>query len=159
MNTKNTENRFYDLNDEEALTMVLQQIRGRVKRSVTPADVHAAIERAEEICKSLDIFMNAREARDIHITVNPERNRQPKARSYNGRAMAVEIVLRWCTRKNTWYVDLDASGGDAALSDTRINRWDSQVVIPDANIDVEQFLAQAGISLGDHRLQAVKVGA
>ncbi|BDZ62491.1 hypothetical protein Lsed01_00855 [Demequina sediminis] len=151
-NTTNTEARFYDLNDTDALAAVLQGIRRNVKRSVTPADIRSAVLHAEQVCIDQDIYKNAREARGVHIIVNPERNRQPKARSYNGIALAVNVILRWDTKKNAWYIDLDASGREAALYDTRANAWDHQVVIPDGDIDVERVLAQAGISLGDRRI-------
>lgn len=147
--TVTTPTRFYDLQDEVALTAVLKKMKRNVRRGLVPSDITSAVARAEVACSEFDFFKKDREARDIHIRINPERNRQPKARSYNGWAMAVEAILMWDTKANAWYLDLDASGASSALSDTVVNRWDSQVVVPDAIVDTATALRLSGIGLGE----------
>ena len=134
------------VSDAAAVEDLLASVNGRLERSITLKDITTAIREAERLLSALKL--KVAEQRKVSITVNPERNRQPSAKSYRFTTQAVEVLVE----KNStgWY--LASVERKFSLSATVANSRDFWVNIPTELFSKEAAAAALGVKMKGPRV-------
>lgn len=128
------------INDTQAVEALLADVNGRRGNIVSLADITKAVTAAEATLTTFGV--RKADWKDVEITINPERNRQPSANSYKYRAQATEVVV---ARNSTgWFIKSAKVAG--ALSPTVANRRDFFITAPHELISFAAMKTALGIA-------------